>query len=171
MSVAGGVRPSSATLREALSSRWLPRLEGASVLDLYAGTGAVSLELLGRGAARVAAVESRRRVADRLRRCLQDWGVQGLELHHGRLPKALDDLRGPFDLVFADPPYALLPDADAIDRLLAAVAPLLARDGEAALEIAADVEAPEQCGDLRLTSRRRYGDSALAIYRLPAACH
>lgn len=163
--VVAGVRPSSATLREALVSRWLPWLDGAAVLDLYAGTGVVSLELLGRGAARSLAVESHRKVAEELAETVRSWDIQNLELRRAKLPGALDSLSGPFDLIFADPPYADLEKPGVVERLLAGVKAKLAPDGEFALEVRSELELPSRCGALTLSTRRRYGDSTLVVYR------
>lgn len=167
LAVATGVRPSSAMLREALVSRWLPRLEGASVLDLYAGSGAVGLELLGRGAVRAVAVESQRAAAGRLAQVARAWPIPGLEVRRRPLPKAFDELEGLFDLIFADPPYDLLEDSLAAIRLLDGVETLLAADGEFALEVRSEIDLPERASGLERIARRGYGDSALAIYARP----
>ncbi len=162
--VAPGVRPSEGRVREALFSIWQARLRGARFLDLFAGSGAVGLEALGRGAAAVVLVEHDRRAVARLRDNCKVLEVEGWRIHDGRLPGALGDpffsAAAPFDLVFADPPYAF----DAYAKLLGAAAPRVAPDGQLALELSARIEPPPEAGELALVDLRRYGESALAFY-------
>ena len=164
LSTPGGVRPTSSRLREALASRWLSRLQGARVLDLYAGTGAVGIELLGRGAASVCAVEARRNVADRLRRVAAEWPIEHLEVRHARVADELRRVRTSCDLIFADPPYEAMEELAALERLLTAVRPLLAEEGEFALEVRADTPIEVAESGLEEIWRRRYGDSELLIF-------
>lgn len=105
-----GTRPTSERAREALfnSLRSLLDLDGARVLDLFAGSGAVGLEALSRGAASVTLVESDRAAAETLRRNVAAVGLPGAAIVRRDAAAYLD---GPpateYDLVFADPPYAL----------------------------------------------------------------
>jgi 16S rRNA (guanine966-N2)-methyltransferase len=103
------VRPTSGRIREQLFFMLRDRLEGARVLDLYAGTGALGLEAIARGAERVTYVDkdrgSNRIIKDNLERCkFTDRAniVPGDVFRKLRQPF---QLRGPFDLIFADPPY------------------------------------------------------------------
>jgi 16S rRNA (guanine966-N2)-methyltransferase len=102
-------RPTSDRLRETLFNVLAPRIGGASFLDLYAGSGAVGIEALSRGAARVMFVERAAAAMKVLRTNLGRLGVQtGFGFHAGT---ATSFLRGPrgggmeFDVVFLDPPY------------------------------------------------------------------
>lgn len=103
-------RPTSDRAREALFSSLDARLEwkGARVLDLYAGSGAVGLEALSRGAASVTLVESSGRAAAVIRRNIAELALRGAELITDRVER-LVARRAPqsYDLLFADPPYAL----------------------------------------------------------------
>ncbi len=164
LSTPEGVRPSSSRLREALASRWLPSLPGARILDLYAGTGAVGIELVGRGAMSVVAVEARRGVAERLRRVASEWQVEQLEVVSAQLPHGLRRIAGLFDLVFADPPYDAMEDRAVVEKLLRRVAPLLAEDGEFALELRTNTSIETGESGLEEVWRRRYGDSELVIF-------
>lgn len=162
LSVPRGVRPSSGTLREALFSIWGERVAGARFLDLFAGTGMVAIEAAGRGAAKVVAIEDDPAVAKALEANLVRTGA-AVGLRRGLLPKGLARALGgdaPFDLVFADPPYAF---AD-LAGLLAAIAPHLAGEGEVALEHGARERPPDEIEGLTLRDRRQYGDSALSFY-------
>lgn len=110
---AGATRPTSDRAREGLFSSLgaLLELDGARVLDLFAGTGAVGLEALSRGAAEAVFVESDRAAAEVLRRNLRDVGLPGGRIMRRAVAAVLaEPPGGPFDLVFADPPYALADD-------------------------------------------------------------
>lgn len=166
-------------------SIWGERLEGTRVLDLFAGSGAVALEALGRGALDAVAVEGDEAVAEVLLDNLRLLAASGLELRRGELPIELQRMlrqgAGPFDLVFADPPYRFT----AYGGLLRAIEPLLAADGEVAVEHSRRIELPAesvggqtggpqtggpqsggaQNGRLVKVDVRRYGESALSFFR------
>ena len=110
--VARGVRPTEGRVREALFSIWQERLPGARFLDLFAGSGAVGLEALSRGAASVLFVEGDPGALRELERSSQLFPPDRARRWRTRLPAGLGELAerarrewGPFDLVFADPPY------------------------------------------------------------------
>jgi 16S rRNA (guanine966-N2)-methyltransferase len=118
-----GTRPTSDRVREALFSavEAAVDLEGARVLDLYAGTGALGLEALSRGAGHALLVESDAGAVSVLRRNVSTLGLTGAEVRPGRVATVLSmPPLSPFDLVFSDPPYALPPSA-LIDDLVALV--------------------------------------------------
>ena len=102
-----GLRPTSERVRETLFNWLAPRIHGARCLDAYAGTGALGLEALSRGAASVVFVEKSSVAAKQLRRNIAVLDAQGATVLQ---QDALDYLRGtatgPFDLVFLDPPFA-----------------------------------------------------------------
>lgn len=105
-----GTRPTSERVREAVFSTLQSRsdLDGARVLDIYAGSGALGLEALSRGAAHARFVESDRRAAAILRRNVDLLGLPGAEVTVGAAETVLRS--GPqqaYDLVLADPPYTL----------------------------------------------------------------
>ena len=90
-------------------------LEDASALDLFAGTGSITLEMLSRGCADVTSVEMDRDHASFIRQCLQKLGDEDCSLIRGDVFRFLKSCKRKYDLIFADPPYALpdLPeDAD-----------------------------------------------------------
>lgn len=169
ITVPQGVRPSSGRLREALFSAWARRLPGASLLDVFAGSGAVGLEALGRGCERVLFLEMDPRVLGVLSQNCRNLGHPGWEVRKCRLPDGLSALGagmpGAFDLVFADPPYSFLDHL----ALLEGAAPLLATGGELALEHDHRYgEAPRAAGPLEQVRQRKYGESLLSFYRGPA---
>ena len=155
-----GARPTEGRVREALFSMWSDRLENARVLDLFAGSGVVGLEAVGRGALSALAVDDNLRAIKTLEENAARVGEK-LEVRRLTLPAGLSRLTGPFDLVFADPPYAFEAYAD----LLAGVAPLLAPDGEVVVEHSTRREMPLEAGPLVRVDVRRYGESSLAFYR------
>jgi 16S rRNA (guanine(966)-N(2))-methyltransferase RsmD len=164
LAVPPGARPTEGRVREALFSIWGDRLEGARVLDLFAGSGVVGLEALGRGALTVLCVDDDLRSIKTLEANAFRLGEK-IEVRRLTLPGGLARLTGPFDLVFADPPYAF----KGYDELLAGVAPLLAQEGEAVLEHSSRREMPVEAGPLVRVDVRRYGESSLSFYRAPRA--
>jgi 16S rRNA (guanine966-N2)-methyltransferase len=158
-------RPTSERVREALFSILGP-IEG-EVLDLYAGSGALGFEALSRGASRVVFVESRRPALDALR---ENARALGVEPAVSLIPRPVERASpgGPFSLILADPPYALVHGGQAprvLGALLAAGA--LAPGGVLVLEHASRTEPPPLEG-LFLRECRRYGDTALSIHDAPA---
>lgn len=159
---AAGTRPTSERVREALFSALDAgdELTGAQVLDLYAGSGALGLEALSRGAANALFVESDRAAADVLRANVRDVGLGG-SVQYGRVAQIL---RHPpstaFDLILADPPYDL-PADDLQAVLVQLAAGWLAPTGLVVIERAVrsgDIPWPEAYRPLRT---RSYGDTVL----------
>jgi 16S rRNA (guanine966-N2)-methyltransferase len=159
-----GLRPTSDKLRETLFNILAPRIAGARVLDGFAGTGAVGIEALSRGAAHVTFVDSDRRatalIAQNLALCgiERDYAVeQGTVVSTvRRLP---DDER--FDVIVLDPPY----DAPAVPEALAAAAERLAPNGVLVLERATrrNLDVPAA---LVRTRDVKSGDSTLTFYTM-----
>jgi len=115
-----GTRPTSDRVREALFSAVEAAMDlaGARVLDLYAGTGALGLEALSRGAGHALLVESDGGAVSVLRRNVSTLGLTGAVVRPGRVATVLaTPPPEPFDLVLADPPYALSAEALAADLL------------------------------------------------------
>jgi 16S rRNA (guanine966-N2)-methyltransferase len=118
-------RPTSDRAREGLFATLQSirgPLDGARVLDLYAGSGAVGLEALSRGASDVLLVESDPRAAHEIRQNIEVVRLPGARLLAGRVERVLARGPGtdpPRDLVFADPPYAV--PAEEVERVLAAL--------------------------------------------------
>ena len=101
-----GLRPTSDKLRETLFNILAPRIEGARLLDGYAGTGAVGIEALSRGAARVTFVEKDRRAIALIETNLAACGVSADYTIEARdLVAALRQGGGAYDVVWLDPPY------------------------------------------------------------------
>lgn len=165
LAVPPGARPTEGRVREALFSIWRDRLAGARVLDLFAGSGAVALEALGRGALSALALDAGLQAVKVMEANAAHVGLPSLEVRRLPLPAGLARVAerggGPFDLVFADPPYSF----DAYEQLLQGVAPLLAPDGEIAVEHSSRRDLPIEVGPLTRMDARRYGESAVSFYR------
>ena len=104
----GEIRPTPDRVRETLFNWLQPRIEGAHCLDLYAGSGALGLEALSRGAASVVFVEQQRAAADALRGLLREWQAADGRVVCGQAREFLLAAPGTqrFDVVFLDPPFA-----------------------------------------------------------------
>ncbi|MFD5506767.1 16S rRNA (guanine(966)-N(2))-methyltransferase RsmD [Streptomyces sp. NPDC059761] len=106
-----GTRPTSDRMREGLFSTWesLHGVEGARVLDLYAGSGAVGLEALSRGADHALLVEPEAKAAKAIRDNIKAVGLPGAEFRAGKAEQIVAVPAGaePYDVVFLDPPYAV----------------------------------------------------------------
>jgi 16S rRNA (guanine966-N2)-methyltransferase len=113
------IRPTPDRVRETLFNWLQPRIADARVLDLFAGSGALGLEALSRGAAQVTFVEKDRRAAEAIAALARDWQEAGATVEPVDALAWLEKTAGGFDIVFVDPPYD--------SNLLAAVLETLAR--------------------------------------------
>lgn len=164
-----GTRPTSERVREAVFSSVQARcdLDGARVLDLYAGSGALGLEALSRGAAHVRFVESDRRAAGVLRRNVEALGLSGpgggaAEISVAPVSAVLHGDPGlPYDVVFADPPYSL--DGPALNEALRVLADghWLVSGGLLVVERAARTAPPTWPDGVAALTQRQYGDTAV----------
>jgi 16S rRNA (guanine966-N2)-methyltransferase len=153
----GRVRPTADRVREAWMSILAPELEHARVLDLFAGSGALGLEALSRGAANATFVELAPASLEALRANIDALGVgDRADVRRGdalRFVQGLDP--GAYDVAFADPPYT----GDAADRLLAVF-----RSTPFARSLSIEHPADRRvAGD----ETRRYGDTAVTFCRTP----
>jgi 16S rRNA (guanine966-N2)-methyltransferase len=157
-----GLRPTSDKLRETLFNVLAPRIRDARVLDGYAGTGAVGIEALSRGAAHVTFVEHDPRAGALIEANLRHCGVTDryaiIRAGFDPTTRTLND--SAFDVVFLDPPYG----ADELRAALAAAEPLVGDATLLVVEHARRDPAPEQAGMLLRNRELTSGDSALAFY-------
>lgn len=161
-------RPSSDRVREALFSMLTAAgaFDGAPprVLDLYAGSGALGLEALSRGARAVTLVECARPAIAAIRQNIASLEVgDAVSVVAARVERALPTIVGPFEVVLVDPPYAEL-NHRGFAAVLEGAARLLAPEGLLVLEHASSDE-PALPEGLALDRRRRYGDTALSLFR------
>ena len=159
-------RPTSDRVREALFGM-LGELDGERVLDLFAGTGALGIEALSRGAGRAVFVERSAAAARVLHGNLAALGIDErlAEVRRTGALAALQSARGAqetYDLVFIDPPYGLAHDLG--PELAATLPPVL---GPAArIVVESDRRAPLEL-QLEVERQRRYGDTLITIHRDP----
>ena len=164
------LRPTSDRVREALFSILCNRLPHCRFLDLYAGTGAVGIEALSRGAEHVTAVEADRNAVNLLNRNkhLCQIGSELTIRPHTveQFVRHPDHWDGPYDVVFADPPYA---ETARFSSLLSEsmLRSLITADAWLILEHAEKTVAPTSLGPTTLCRQYRYGDTTLSLYSCP----
>lgn len=167
---AESTRPTSDRVREAIASMLGARMDlaGTRVLDLYAGTGALALEALSRGAATAVLVDADRRACAVARENIAVCGAQTRARVVQRSVTAFLDAPGPqYDLVFLDPPYAM-PAAE-VGEALTALVPHLADGAWVVLERAARGDAPVWPAGLAPVTDKTYGDTAITLAAVPRA--
>lgn len=166
------IRPTSDRAREALFNILGTQTQGSHVLDLFAGTGALGLEALSRGAAEVVFVDFHRQSLELIQRNLQictasdshsQTAILRYDLRKG-LPQAptLHDKKYKFDLIFLDPPYSLGLCLKILECL--ANSTILSENAIIVAEERSKEKLPESCGFLTITDQRTYGDTGFWIY-------
>ncbi|MDX3854982.1 16S rRNA (guanine(966)-N(2))-methyltransferase RsmD [Streptomyces sp. AK02-01A] len=170
-----GTRPTSDRAREGLFSTWqslLGTLDGVRIADLYAGSGAVGLEALSRGAAHALLVEADGRAARTVRENVRTLGLPGAEVRTGKAEQIVAGPapESPYDLVFLDPPYAVTDD-DLREILLT-----LRTQGWLSGDAVATVERSTRGGEFGWPDgfvpvrSRRYGEGTLWYGRAASTC-
>lgn len=168
------IRPTSDRLRETLFNVLAPRIEGARFLDLCAGSGAVGIEAISRGASFVTFVDRSRKMCGLVEANLDLCGVPE-ELTEVVLSEATDYLRrvearggDPYDIAFLDPPYAI-DYAPLLDLFGARTPTLLAAGGVLIVEHHHKTSLKDAVGNIRRWRILKQGDSALSFYEAEAA--
>jgi len=170
------LRPTSDRLRETLFNVLGTNVSGSRFLDVFAGTGAVGIEAISRGATQVVFIENHAAAATLIRR-----NLDSLEIQNGAQILLFDALRGlekiagrhkptdaPFDFVFVDPPYA---EKEQYDRVLGflGAASFLSEGSLVIAEHRRTHELPQRVGRLMQTRILRQGDAALSFFEHQAA--
>lgn len=171
---AKATRPTSDRVKESLFAKLdaMGVIEGAKVLDLFAGTGALGLESASRGAASVELVERDRNafglLEQNVKSSLNSFEKQGIstkiQAHNLDAQRYLKSATARFDLVFVDPPYDF-PNLE-LEQLLSAIAEILSEEGLVVVERSSRSEQLE-IEALELQSSKTYGDTAVWIYETP----
>ena len=158
-----GLRPTSERVRAALFSIiGSDAVEESRVADLYAGTGALGLDALSRGAKHVDFIEQNARLCSAIRDHLREWSLaQRAGVHRGKVLNRIESLMGGYDLVIADPPYG----SSEIEKLVARLQSerLVNRDGLVVLEHRSDDGQDYAVGRFSLETTRKYGDTAITV--------
>lgn len=159
-------RPSTDRLREALFSILGDRVRGARVMDLFAGSGALGIEALSRGASESVFVEEHGGACGVIRDNLAAARLQGRVVKADAFA-ALRREAGTFDIVLADPPYATAGRRDLAAALLECphLPSRIADGGMLVVEVEAEREAPA-AAVFTLRDRRAYGSSAILFYEV-----
>lgn len=155
-------RPFTGKAKEGVFSSIAGRIEGARVLDLYAGSGSLGIEALSRGASEATMIEENREAVQVIRSNLAACGFDA-SIVRGVLPGAMSRITGVYDLVFVDPPYrlSLASVQDVVDHLI----PFLA-DGATVVVHRRKGEGIIQPGEgLEIEDVRTYGDSEIVRIR------
>ncbi len=163
-----GLRPTSDKLRETLFNILAPRVPGARVLDAYAGTGAIGIEALSRGAAHVTFVDRDPRALALIGENLRLCGVSDrYVIIRGRFSGvSVSFAPDAVDLAVLDPPY----DDPGLEEAVMATEPFLAPGGLVVLEHARRCAVPAAVGGLARVRDVTSGDSALAFYARSVRC-
>src|SRR2546423_81495 len=173
------LRPTSDRLRETLFNVLGERVAGSRFLDLFAGTGAVGIEALSRGADESVFIENHAPAVALIRRNLESLGITGAaQVFRLDALRGLEKIAGqshpghptdrPFDFVFLDPPYA---ETEQYERVLAylGAAPFLATGSLVIAEHRRTLALPQRFGRLLQSRLLRQGDAALTFFQHEAA--
>jgi 16S rRNA (guanine(966)-N(2))-methyltransferase RsmD len=153
------VRPTPDRLREALFNVLAPRIEGTMFVDAYAGTGAVGIEALSRGAARAVFLERSRHAAAVIRENLKALGIEDrAEIVLGRASQVLTHYADA-DIVFLDPPYRLDGEYEAAMETLGTAPPPLT-----VVQHDIRTKLQDEYGALKVSRTLRQGDNVLSFY-------
>ena len=154
-------RPMTDRMRESLFSSILAWIPESTVLDLYAGSGSMGLEALSRGAAEVTFVERDRAALVALRTNIDTVGLGG-QVVADDVDRYLARAKGPIDMAFVDPPYAVaLPS---LMETMTKLSPLLAHDAIAIVHRRSGEDPHDSIAELVLADERRYGSAVLWRY-------
>jgi 16S rRNA (guanine(966)-N(2))-methyltransferase RsmD len=156
------VRPTPDRMRETLFDVLQTRIQGAVFLDAYAGTGAVGIEALSRGASRAIFIERGRAAIELIRENLDSLGVSGrAQVVHGKATLWIPRVTA--DIVFLDPPYALENEYGEVLNLLAERRPALV-----VAQHAMRFQLAQEYSGFERQRVLRQGDNALSFYSLPS---
>jgi len=165
--VRGGMRPTADRVREAIFNILGPGLEGVRVLDLFAGTGALGIEALSRGARQAVFVENNSTSLQVLQKNLASCDLvaasQVLTLPVIRALKQMAAQEQRFELIFLDPPYGQGLAAQTLELL--AQSSLITPEAQIVVEHGLRDPLPEQICSLTQVDQRRYGDILISFYQ------
>ena len=150
------IRPTRGKVREALFS--IIDVQNKAFLDLFAGSGAVGIEALSRGASRVVFVERSRKAANYIRRNLEKTNLEG-EIINKSVSATLENLEDNFDFIFMDPPYKTI----LVMKTLKKIDIVLKSDSTIIVECPSNEEF--QYNGFKIIKSKIYGDTSLAFLK------
>jgi len=150
------IRPTRGKVREALFS--MINVNGKTFLDLFAGSGAVGIEALSRGASKVVFVERSRKAANYIKRNLEKTNLEG-EIINKSVSATLENFEGTFDFVFMDPPYK----TELIMKTLRKIGVVLKKDSTIIVERPSKEEF--EYNEFKIFKSKIYGDTSLALLK------
>jgi 16S rRNA (guanine(966)-N(2))-methyltransferase RsmD len=163
------LRPTSDRLRETLFNVLGPAVNGSTFVDLYAGTGAVGIEAISRGARHAIFAEQHAPAAALIRRNLESLGIgaeaEVLPMNVLRAIERLESKKVHAHFIFLDPPYAADGEYESALEALGD-SPIIAPDGRVIVEHLRKRALPSRAGDLELVRVLEQGDAALSFYKL-----
>lgn len=163
-------RPTTDKVKEAIFSMIGPYFDGGAVLDLFAGTGALGIEALSRGAERAVFVDIEPQSIQVIKANLQAAKLESqAEVYRNEASHAVKALlrRGlKFDYVFLDPPYRMKQMDELLEAMQGQDSGLIRSGGTVVLEHDADTAFPDEIGMLRCRRRANYGDTAVSVYHI-----
>lgn len=165
------LRPTSDRLRETLFNVLGPAVEGSLFIDVFAGTGAMGIEAISRGATEAIFVESYSKAVQLIRQNLESLEIQNADLIHADAVTGLERIAQRHvvaDFIFVDPPYENVDDYSRVLEFLDG-AHLLAPRGMVVVEHFAKQKLPERLARLERTRLLEQGDASLSFFRLAAA--
>lgn len=166
------LRPTSDRLRETLFNILGAAVSGSTFVDLYAGTGAVGIEALSRGARHVIFAEQHAPAVALIRRNLESLGIgaeaEVLSMSVARAIERLEARNVHAQYIFLDPPYAADTEYDSTLEILGE-SPIVAPEARVVVEHLRKRELPDRVGELEMARVVEQGDAALSFYRLALA--
>jgi 16S rRNA (guanine966-N2)-methyltransferase len=151
--------PMSERVRNAMFNIISTDIKGKNVLDAFAGSGAVGIEALSRGAAHVTFIERDRKASDALTSNMELLSIQNAEQVHGTVEAYVRSSKERFDVIFVDPPYDDMQLSTAMS-----LTSLLQPNGLMVLSYPGRGEAPPGANGVVVVDNRSYGTAALAFY-------
>jgi len=167
---AGELRPTSAKVRQAIFNILGDRVIDAKFLDLYAGTGAVGIEALSRGAEKVFFVDDNSLRISIIKELIEKFGFKDrAKVVKDRASNFIKKSESVFDIIFVDPPYA----SGELDMVLPLIdeRSILGDNGIVIAEHSSKKKLISEIGSLRLIKTYKYGDTSLTLYRKEAIGH
>lgn len=153
-------RPVTDKVRSAIFSSLGERIVGASVLDLYAGSGALGIEALSRGATKLDLVDKSASAQKAIRENLIALDLSANTKLHSRSVEAfVKSAEGAYDIIFFDPPYAQFDIG-----LVKTLSHLIQYSGLVVVSCSAKVDLPSEFGELKLIQQKVYGDTRIGYY-------